>query len=334
MKTIENPFKRLLMAVTVGVSLIGFTACDKDDDDDDNMGSTELKSETFSYQFHNGQVVESAPYNGMHSSNLMADLSIMEMENGNAKVEVTLYNTMDGETYMVHAHDAADPANTPNNTPYDETPNADVLVQMAEGNGGTVTVSQESDMSFMELTSSYAGFFVVHDPLQAINTADISTYLIVGSFAREQSMVSYDSKTYSYDFNTGQVAPSLAYSGSHSDDLMAQLMVEELAGDRSRVSVVLMNTMNGETYPTHAHDKADPSSTPNNTPYDETPNADVFVQMIQGNGGEAKGSQISSKSFTEITSSYEAFFVVHDPLQAVNTADPTTYVILNNFARE
>jgi len=315
-----------------GAFLFSLNSCENEDDDSDGENPP-MKSETFSYQFNNGQVVESAPYNGMHSSDLSADLSVMEMADGMSKVEVTLYNTIDGETYMVHAHDAADPSTTPNGTPYDESPNGDVLVQMAEGNGGTVTVSQESEMSFEELTSSYSGFFVVHDPLQAINTADISTYLVVGTFAREQTMVNYDSKTYSYDFNTGQVAASLAYSGMHSMDLSGELKVEELAGNQTRISVTLTNTMDGEVYATHAHDKADPATTPNNTPYDETPNADVFVQMINGNGGSAMASQISTYSYADINNNYEAFFVVHDPLQAINTADPTTYLLLNDFAR-
>ncbi len=321
-----------MFALLASAGLLSLSSCDKEDDDMKEQPN--MKSETFSYQFHNGQTVEAAPYSGTHSGNLMADLMISEMASGKAMVEVTLYNTMDGETYMVHAHDAADPADTPNNTPYSETPNAQVLVQMAEGNGGTVTVSQESELSFEEITSSYEGFFVVHDPLQAINTADISTYLIVGGFARAQNMVNLSSSTYSYDFNMGQVAAPLAYMGAHSDDLAARMTVQELVGGKSRIRVELMNTMDGETYATHAHDKADPATTPNNTPYNENPNADVFVQMIAGNGATARASQISVKSYAEITSSYQAFFVVHDPLQAINTADPTTYVLLGDFARE
>jgi len=33
-----------------------------------------------------------------------------------------------------------------------------------------------------------------------------------------------------------------------------------------------------------------------------------------------------------LTSTYEAFFVIHDPLQALTTTDPTTYVVLGVFA--
>jgi hypothetical protein len=83
----------------------------------------------------------------------------------------------------------------------------------------------------------------------------------------------------------------------------------------------------------HAHDKADPASTPNGTPYDESPNAGVFATAVAGNGGTASVSGETTMSYTEITSTYEGFFVVHDPLQAVNTADVTTYVVLGDFAR-
>ncbi|MDZ7847970.1 MAG: hypothetical protein U5L96_15130 [Owenweeksia sp.] len=207
-------------------------------------------------------------------------------------------------------------------------------MQSAQGNGGTVSVSQETDRSYENLTGSYEGFFVVHDPLQPVNTADISTYVVVGSFAREQSPTNLMSETFMYDFNNGQIDSAFAYMGPHTDNLEAMITVQELANGSSRVSVVLHNSMAGETYPTHAHDKKDPSTTPNNTPYDETPNTDVLVVMIEGNGGDAYGGQASPKSYQELTSTYEAFFVVHDPLQPVNTADPTTYVVLGNFARK
>lgn len=90
--------------------------------------------------------------------------------------------------------------------------------------------------------------------------------------------------------------------------------------------------MNGETYMVHAHDMADPATTPNGTPYDETPNGAVLSLMIEGNGATAHMSQTSTMSFADLTNTYEAFFVVHDPLQALSTNDPTTYVILGVFA--
>ena len=158
-------------------SAFAFTACDKDDDDKDKEDPK--MSKTYAYTF-------SGSYEGDHPSNLSADLKITEIDDNSAKVEVTLRNTISGEMYMIHAHDAADPATTPNNTPYNETPNAQVLVQMATGNGGDVTVSQTANMSYAELTSSYEAFFVVHDPLQDISTTDLTTYLVVGGFAREQ----------------------------------------------------------------------------------------------------------------------------------------------------
>ncbi|MEL7021003.1 MAG: hypothetical protein AAGK47_05305, partial [Bacteroidota bacterium] len=204
-----------------------------------------------------------------------------------------------------------------------------------DGNGGTVTLTQEAAISFEELTTAYEGFFVIHDPLQAVSTTDITTYLAVGSFARTQPnpATAYSSATFAYDFNTGQVAPSFAYAGDHPDALSASIEVNELADGRARVVVRLNNTVEGETYPMHAHDMADPATTPNGTPYNETPNAEVLAGAVTGAAGTVGLTNISSLSFEEITTNYDGFFVVHDPLQAVSTTDPTTYVILGVFAR-
>jgi len=321
-----------MMAAVFAFTLTN-TSCSKDDDGDDDGGDVSLKSETYAYAFNNGQLLPDLAYDGTHNDELSAELKVDEMANGKTKITVSIMNTVDGAMYMIHAHDAADPATTPNGTPYNETPNANILVQMAEGNGGTISVSQTTDMSYAQITSSYEGFFVIHDPLQPINTADPSTYLVVGSFARAQASTNFSSQEFSYNFNTGQLAPAFAYSGSHPTDLMAMLKVQELGNGESRVSVTLNNTQMGETYMVHSHDAADPATTPNGTPYNETPNANVLAQMAMGNGGSVRVSQHSSMSYSELTTNYEAFFVVHDPLQAINTADPTTYVILGSFAR-
>ncbi len=320
-----------IMAISTGLIL---GSCKKEENEPEPTPepSPSMMSTTYEYEFNNGQVVPSAAYNGMHMDNMMATMTVEETGANETEISVTLTNTVDGETYMVHAHDAADPANTPNGTPYDETPNADVFVQMANGNGGSVTVTQTVSMSYSSIVNDYEGFFVVHDPLQGINTADISTYLIVGSFARAQTASNLSSMSFNYDFNTGQIDPAYAYNGTHDGNLSAMLNIQELANGTSRVSVSLMNTMNGETYMVHAHDQADPANTPNGTPYDETPNADVLAIMIEGNGMTANNSQISTMSYADLTSNYGAFFVVHDPLQAIDTTDPTTYVLLGVFA--
>lgn len=293
----------------------------------------ELDSKTIIYQFHNGQTVPTAPYTGYHSSDLTAEMTIDELEDNRSEITIRLNNTMDGETYHIHAHDAADPATTPNGTPYNESPNSDVLAGMLVGNGGSVTLTQETDMEYSEIVSTYEGFFVVHDPLQAINTADITSYVIVGAFAKDQTSNSFESTTFSYDFNTGQVAEAFAYEGTHATDLNSMIRVDELADGRSRVTVVHNNTMDGMTYATHAHDMADSSTTPNGTPYNETPNGGVFAGAIMGNGGTNGSANISDMSYNEITSTYDGFFVVHDPLQDIDTTDPTTYLILGVFAR-
>lgn len=319
------------MAISTGL-ILGSCKKEENEPEPTPQPTPEMMSSTYEYEFNNGQVVPTAAYDGMHMDNMMATMTVEEIGASETQISVTLTNTVDGETYMVHAHDAADPANTPNGTPYNETPNADVFVQMANGNGGSVTITQTVSMSYSSIVNDYAGFFVVHDPLQAINTADISSYLIVGSFARTQAATNLSSMSYNYDFNTGQIDPAYAYSGTHNGNLGAMLTVQELANGSSRVSVALMNSINGETYNVHAHDQADPANTPNGTPYNETPNTDVLTLSIDGNGMTATNSQISSMSYSDLTSNYSAFFVVHDPLQAINTTDPTTYVVLGVFA--
>ena len=322
---------KMTMALLLVIPM-ALTSCKKEDTEVDPI-TPAAKSMTYNYEFNNGQVVASAAYDGTHKDDMTAKIKVEENSDGKANITVTLNNTINGETYRIHSHDAADPATTPNGTPYNETPNSAVFAQMLMGNGGTVSATQEVDMEYDNIINTYSGFFVVHDPLQTLNTADISTYLVVGSFARAQTATNYASSEFTYDFNTGQVAPSFAYDGAHASTLSGVLTIDELADGGSRVSVRLNNTLNNETYHTHAHDAADPATTPNNTPYDETPNANVCAMMISGNGGMAYNTQISTESYADLTTNYSGFFVVHDPLQAINTADPTTYVLLGSFAR-
>lgn len=317
---------RIQRIAFIMLTLLLAVACKKDDDE---PAVVTYSSTEFNYVMHEGQVIPSAPYGGTHDQDLTATMSLQELANGNTTITVTLDNTISGETYHIHAHDAADPASTPNGTPYTETPNSNVLTVNVDGNGGMVSVSQEAMMSYADLISIYEGFFVVHDPLQAISTTDFTSFLVVSSFARQEAAIS----SFDYAFNTGQIASAFAYSGSHANDLSARIIVKEVSSTESDITVIIFNTMDGETYHTHAHDVADPTTTPNGTPYNETPNGGVFISPIDGNGGVANATYTSSQSRTEIIESYEGFFVIHDPLQAVTTTDPTTYVILGSFAR-
>lgn len=321
-----------LAALFIAIFAIGFmTACG-----DDDMEGEMLASTSFEYIAHNGQVIPDLPYSGIHpTTEFKATMALEELSNGNTQITVTLDNTVDGATYNMHAHDAADSATTPNGTPYIETPNADILAGSVTGNGGTVMLTQEAAIAYEELTTAYEGFFVIHDPLQDVSTVDITTYLTVGAFARTQPnpATAYNSAVFVYDFNTGQVSPDFAYAGDHASDLSTSIEVNELADGRARVVVRLNNTIEGETYPMHAHDMADPATTPNGTPYIETPNGEVLAGAVKGGAGTVGLVNISSLSFDEITTNYDGFFVVHDPLQAVSTTDPTTYVVLGVFAR-
>lgn len=306
-----------------------FSSCT---DEEPAMNVEVTSTSTYNYSFNNGEVVPSAPYKGEHRTDLNASLQVEGLSDGTSRITVTLNNTIEGEMYMVHAHDAADPSTTPNGTPYNETPNGNVFVQMGNGNGGSLVLTQTSTMSADEIMN-YEGFFVVHDPLQDISTTNISTYLIVGTFAKTQAESSLKSQDFDYNFNTGQLVSDFAYDGTHSDNLSAKLNVQELGNGETRITVWLMNTLSGQTYMVHAHDAADPENTPNGTPYIEAPNGNICTLMIEGNGNTSWSSQYSDQSFAELTASYEGFFVVHDPLQAISTTDPTTYLILGLFAR-
>lgn len=146
--------------------------------------------ESVDYGFHEGQLLDNpaTAYDrdgeGEHPRTLCAQLEIKEMENGNAEVTIRLENDLDGMQYPVRVHDAADPSATPNGTPYNETPNGNIFAGGIKGNGGTVMAENDLMISLNELTRNYEGFLVVHDPTQDISTVDLTTYLVLGSFAR------------------------------------------------------------------------------------------------------------------------------------------------------
>jgi hypothetical protein len=151
--------------------------------------------------------------------------------------------------------------------------------------------------------------------------------LVVGFMSCEKE-VELQSKTYSYSFNTGQAAAAYAYSGSHSNALSAELTLDEMADGTTKVSVTLSGAVDS-TYAVHAHD----ASSTTTLPYNQTPNSLVYATPVVVSGGTGTSSQVSTMSFEALTTTYDGFFVVHDPAIAPNTADPTTYVVLGSFAR-
>lgn len=339
MKKYLNLNKTLSLGI-VAAGLGLFTACN--DDPEPEMPFTP-GMETFDYGFNEGQLLNdpATAYNGDgdgdHPRNLSAQLEIKEMENGNAEVTVRLENGLDGMMYPVHAHDAADPATTPNGTPYNETPNGDIFADMITISNGMGSKTMQTDMDYNMLLDTYEGFLVVHDPTQDISTTNLGTYLILGSFAQDlpEAEANLRTETFMYDFNEGQLLDNtdLAYEGDHARNLMAEIMVEEMIDGNAKITISLMNTMDGMTYMVHAHDAADPSTTPNGTPYNETPNGDIFASGIEGNGGTVMAENDLMISFNELTRNYEGFFVVHDPTQDISTVDLTTYLVLGAFAR-
>lgn len=174
MKNLKLSLSALLCTMVLLIS------CNESDDQ-----QPMLRMETFEYSFNEGQLVGAATaYVGEHPRNLTARMLVEEQPNGMAKITVTLNNTLSGQMYMIHAHDAANPANTPNGTPYNEAPNGNVLSAMVTPQGGSAVVEHQSTLSFDQIVNSYEGFLVVHDPTQDISTTDLTTYLILGVFAR------------------------------------------------------------------------------------------------------------------------------------------------------
>jgi len=160
-------------------ALMIVAACNKEDDE------PMLRSMAFDYTFNEGQLVgPTTAYSGQHPRNLTARMEVMEMPNGTAKIMLMLNNTLPGQMYMIHAHDMADPATTPNGTPYNETPNSNVLSEMVTPQGASAMVEHNTTLTYDELLNNYDGFLVVHDPTQAISTTDLTTYLILGVVAR------------------------------------------------------------------------------------------------------------------------------------------------------
>lgn len=153
------------------------------------------------------------------------------------------------------------------------------------------------------------------------------------------------SATYTYAFNRGQLGEGTAYQGDHATHMTAVLTIEELSENRCRVKMLLNHAIEGTTYLVHAHDAAYPETTPNNTPYVESPNEAILSLAITGVGHNhgglghrvahiaAKGEQESRFGFDYLTQVYGGFIVVHDPLQSVSTTNLQSFLVVNKFAR-
>ena len=335
MNLFEKASAKLTAFTSILIFAFIFAACsDSSTGPDFDPGMAEA-----SYAFNEGQLLGdvNTAYRGEHNRDLMSTIMIEENEDGTATITYTLNNTISGETYPVHGHDAADPATTPNGTPYIEAPNSE-LSTMITGNGGSVSSTIETEtITYNELVNSYEGFYVVHDPTQEISTTDLTTYLILGVYGQSLQAGSPEqrSETFTYSFNEGQLLdnPDTAYEGEHPRNLSATVVVEEQLNGLATVMVTLNNTLDGQTYPVHSHDAADPATTPNGTPYDEAPNSQLSG-MISGNGSDASTTfETSSITYMDLLNDYEGFFVVHDPTQDISTTDLTTYLILGLTTR-
>jgi hypothetical protein len=141
-------------------------------------------------------------------------------------------------------------------------------------------------------------------------------------------------QTLNFPFNTGQVGAGTAYSGSHPNNLTAKIVLTELEGEQCKLTVSLMNSVSGKDYNIHVHDAADPTTTPNGTPYNEAPNASILSTTIAGNGGTATKDYTATNSYNYIVNTYGGgFLVVHDP-DNFSTTNLTTYLVVASFNPE
>lgn len=159
----------LLLAVAI-------MACDKQE------SQQSAPTTSFYYPFNTGQSDLNTAYTGDHPNNFRAQMRLAKVDSGGTLVRITFYHTLDGETYAVHAHDY-DPDSTIRQ-PYEFAVNTEVFNQNPVGNGDTVEVTQYSPYSPAYLKEEYQGYFIVHDPLQPVQTKKPATFLIAGRFAR------------------------------------------------------------------------------------------------------------------------------------------------------
>jgi len=142
------------------------------------------------------------------------------------------------------------------------------------------------------------------------------------------------SMAFDYSFNEGQlVGPATAYDGEHPRNLSARMEVMEMPNGTAKIMLTLNNTLPGQMYMIHAHDMADPETTPNGTPYNEAPNSNVLSEMVTPQGTTAMVEHNTTLTYDELLQNYDGFLVVHDPTQDISTTDLTTYLILGVVAR-
>jgi len=196
-----------------------------------HYASIDPMSASFSYAFNEGQLLDDPDTayeaGGDHPRNLSAVLDIEERGTGTASVTVTLEDTLDGEAYSVHAHDMADPAETPNGTPYNETLDGDVFAQVITGTGGAASASFEAEMMYAELVETCEAFLVVHDRTQAVTIVDLTTYLVLGIFGQSPE---------ASDPNPGEVIITLGNDGASA------YFASSVAGPMSKMSLRLTKT--------------------------------------------------------------------------------------------
>lgn len=130
------------------------------------------------------------------------------------------------------------------------------------------------------------------------------------------------SRNYSFGFNTGAVGD--AYVGTHPKTTAMQVTVEELPGNKTKLLVLLTNTLNGKIYNVHFN-----AATPGGSSLFEA--SPKYTIAVTGNGITAAGSVVVTEPYNYITGTWKGYAIVHDPEQTFSVTNFKTFLIIDHF---
>jgi hypothetical protein len=130
------------------------------------------------------------------------------------------------------------------------------------------------------------------------------------------------SKNYSFGFNTGSVGD--AYAGTHPKTTAMQVTVEELPGNKTKLLVLVTNTLNGKIYNVHFN-----TATPGGSSLFEA--SPKYTIAVTGNGITGAGSTIVSDPYSYITGTWKGYAIIHDPEQTFSVTNFKTFLVIDHF---
>ena len=130
------------------------------------------------------------------------------------------------------------------------------------------------------------------------------------------------SRNYSFGFNNGALGD--AYVGTHPKTTAMQVTVEELPGNKTKLLVLVTNTLNGKIYNVHFN-----TATPGGSAlFEATPK---YTIAVTGNGITAAGSTIVSDPYNYIINTWKGYAIVHDPEQTFSVTNFKTFLVIDHF---